>query len=1026
MATIDSFAEQQAHAATRLPAFNKLNLGGVKDEVEQVLRLIGTNGLFNEYSLHDISHVDRMLLLLETLVPVGGRECMAPADWLLLVLAVYFHDMGLLVTPEEFNARAESGFSDYCDERFAAGADGAEYQSKVKSLGTQADRFLYQEFIRENHAGRIADWIRGKADRQKGVSAAVAKSVADVLAPLTPEFREDLALICESHHLNDIDDTGKYQVAQPYGDSDSETANVQYAAVMLRTADLLHITQDRTPSTAFRLINPQNPISQREWAKQMAVIRVRPQLGRDEDGNFADGAPQDTMEVYAKFDDSDGFFGLTSYLRYAAGQLRQSYEWIRRSQERLATRHEFPWQRIDDTHVTAKGFLPQRLSFTLDQGRILELLTGHTLYNDTGVVIRELVQNAIDAVRLQTLIEKRSSSEGVVEVEWDGQTRELVVRDNGTGMTRSVVENNLLKAGASRYQEDAFLEKHGDFSAISRFGIGVLSAFMVADSVEVLTCAPEDAEATQLTLRSVHDRYLVRLIDKASEEGARLMPHGSEIRLKVRETAELPEVTAALKHWVVVPRCTVQVSVDGAVPQTVGAESCAKAVATALSEAGIDLYAGEGDVPNLAVRVVERVVGGVELAFAVRWNSFFREWAVLRANGLSAEAVFPASGACIEGIRVEQPSAGFTGMCVVGLCNATGHDAPKTNVARSGLEATSQRTVMMRHVYDGYVDHVAKELKELTERGFSSTWAAQEADILLQPFFDNSRNGDAAPMEPRALSEAVASKRLMIVEDGDGRRLASAVELGGEQRLWTTDSAFVRAGESLLREIPNDASLAALSSALGSEAVSLPDGVTLVGYDASSMLYQPALVGRQVSHVEIRRSQRRIDLAWELTDDEPAWLNLSRSRSITHRSAVLQGVRATLLIALKNPAIEGRQGEVAVRAHGQLLVFADSPIAEYLRDVWPALPDGGLGTAPHDFIGVCVEDYFRRWQPPEDMRAHIDALLNRMRTRTTRADLVMLDEHLDLDGLAKALEDTPLMAFDPSAWRRGGDLSFEE
>jgi hypothetical protein len=70
-------------------------------------------------------------------------------------------------------------------------------------------------------------------------------------------------LVCESHHLDDLNDLEKYRVSQPYRDSNAETANLQYAAILLRVADLLHITSDRTPSICFRVINPTDPVSQR-------------------------------------------------------------------------------------------------------------------------------------------------------------------------------------------------------------------------------------------------------------------------------------------------------------------------------------------------------------------------------------------------------------------------------------------------------------------------------------------------------------------------------------------------------------------------------------------------------------------------------------------------------------------------------------------------------------------------------------------------------------------------------------------
>jgi hypothetical protein len=95
-------------------------------------------------------------------------------------------------------------------------------------------------------------------------------------------------------------------------------------------------------------------------------------------------APRDTIEVFALFTDPGGFFGLTSYLSYAREELRRVNEWARLARERHGAPHEFPWRHIDDSNVEAEGFLKEPFGFTIDEGRILNLLTGHTLYNDTS------------------------------------------------------------------------------------------------------------------------------------------------------------------------------------------------------------------------------------------------------------------------------------------------------------------------------------------------------------------------------------------------------------------------------------------------------------------------------------------------------------------------------------------------------------------------------------------------------------------------------------------------------------------
>ncbi len=1021
MTKLETAAEQHAVGAQENDPFLDLNLLGVKTKVAEILSLIGSSQIFREYTLHDITHVDKMLHSLDWIIPDETRDNMTPADWLLITLAIYLHDVGMLVTDAEFGAREETDFRTFCERELFAGDVGTDYKSKVARLGDDQDRFLYQEYVRHSHAVRIGDWIKGGMVAARGVAPEIASAIASILSPLPEAFRADLALVCESHHLDDLYDTTKYPVSQPYGDSDDATANVQYAALVLRTADLLHITNDRTPSTMFHLIDPQDPVSQREWSQQQAVRRIRSQRGRDTEGNFTDSAPQDTIEVFATYSDPDAFFGLTSYLTYADKQLKLTREWVEASVARFGHTYGLPWKAIDTTNVRADGFSPKQLAFSLDQTKILDLLTGHTLYNDTSVVLRELAQNGLDAARLQMHIEERDSKSGLVEVEWDSEARQLVVRDNGTGMTAGVIERNLLRAGASRYQEEPFRKKYPEFSPISKFGIGVLSAFMIADSVEITTCSEEESEGHQLTLRSVHGRYLVRLLDKVSDPAAqRVGPHGTEIRLSVRESAELTDIRETIRKWIVVPRCSVRVSIDGDSPEEIGYDSPADALKSALLASNLSVYEGQGEPERTAIKVVEAESAGVRTAFAVEWSPFFREWSFLSAGRLSSsENASHALGTCIEGIRVESDSAGFQDIGVLSLADAQGHNAPKTNVARVGLEATSERVAMLRGIYGSYVRHVAEECEALhSTRGLSLTWAAQEGEVLLRTLLSDERVVGEEPIDavdPGVLRDEMRRHPLMLVESGGQRELTRAETAMAEPELWTVDSGLVRAAEELLREIPSEGSLHSLASGFESDVFDLPSGMTLVAYQPSSELYQDVLSGREVAEIRIRRDQRRVDLGWMPVGEQPNWLGV-RVGSMTGRGGP-QAWNPEVYVALTEIETDGREGEVAVRAYSAYYLFSDSPLAMWLCEHAGGLRDEGDRRAELGYLGEVVQRFLSRNSPPEDLRNYVTKVVGSDPTMSRNSGRPDLDL-VDLDGLVSALEETPIRTFDTWAWVR--------
>jgi len=689
-----SAIEKKASEANSFGAFINCNLPAIKDSLTNLLELIGRDGIFGEYTRHDISHVNKLLEMSDWLVPPSTMQKLTVADSLMITLAIYFHDLGMLVTREEFDRRVESDFPAFKEKAFAGGG-GEDYRDKVKRMAVpEAERFLYQEFVRENHPQRIRAWVTGKSARALGVNSTIPSELERLLGGLEDRFRKDLGLVCESHHLTDLENLEKYKPSQPYGSNPQETANLQYAALILRTADLLHVTQDRAPSLAFRLINPTDPKSVEEWQKQMTVVTVRSKPGLDKDGNVDPAAARDTIEVHGLFKQPEGFFALTGYLNYARKELRKSNEWAQMAKKKKASSADFPWLEIDEAGLVAEGFIDKQFEFTLDQAKILDLLTGHTLYNDTTVVLRELVQNSLDAIRVQWEKETNQISGGEVRIAWNSAERVLTVEDNGTGMTQNVIDRHFLKVGSSLYQDDDFRKNHPTFSAISRFGIGVLSAFMISDEIEVTTCNPDDEQARVLSLRSLHGKYLVRLLDKDLPSlPQHISPHGTQIRLRVRSSADLKNLVAVLERWIVFPRCKVSAAVDGAPPVEIGFSEPKNALESVLT--GLGRLKPGGSSSEDQVKIEQGTCRGVTLAYALEWSPFFREWTFL-AHRPSQRGDAPLIGICIEGVRVGFSSPGFSTHRILAIANSVGPDAPKTNVARSGLEMTPERERLMR------------------------------------------------------------------------------------------------------------------------------------------------------------------------------------------------------------------------------------------------------------------------------------------------------------------------------------------
>ncbi len=122
------------------------------------------------------------------------------------------------------------------------------------------------------------------------------------------------------------------------------------------------------------------------------------------------------------------------------------------------------------------------------------------LYSDKEIFLRELISNACDAItkrhRLVSLGEASDAPAGRIDVVINSEAGTLTVCDNGLGMSADEIKryiNQIALSGALDFIQKYEDEKN-DSGIIGHFGLGFYSAFMVADTVEILTKSYVDAE----------------------------------------------------------------------------------------------------------------------------------------------------------------------------------------------------------------------------------------------------------------------------------------------------------------------------------------------------------------------------------------------------------------------------------------------------------------------------------------------------------------------------------------------------
>ena len=141
--------------------------------------------------------------------------------------------------------------------------------------------------------------------------------------------------------------------------------------------------------------------------------------------------------------------------------------------------------------------------FGAEVGRLLDLVV-HSLYSEREIFLRELVANAADAMdrrRFEALTDPDLSPppDAKIRIVPDKQARTLLIADDGIGMTRQELIDNLgtiARSGTRAFGETLAAAKPEDRpSLIGQFGVGFYSAFMVADRVEVTSRKAGSEEA---------------------------------------------------------------------------------------------------------------------------------------------------------------------------------------------------------------------------------------------------------------------------------------------------------------------------------------------------------------------------------------------------------------------------------------------------------------------------------------------------------------------------------------------------
>jgi len=178
----------------------------------------------------------------------------------------------------------------------------------------------------------------------------------------------------------------------------------------------------------------------------------------------------------------------------------------------------------------------ETLGFQAEVKQLLQLMI-HSLYSNKEIFLRELISNASDAadkLRFEALSDSalyENDSDLKIRVFFDKQARTITISDNGIGMNREEVINNIgtiAKSGTREFFQALTGDQAKDANLIGQFGVGFYSSFIIADKVTLVTRrAGLGAEHGVRWESAGEGDYTLETVEKAAR--------GTEITLHLRE-----------------------------------------------------------------------------------------------------------------------------------------------------------------------------------------------------------------------------------------------------------------------------------------------------------------------------------------------------------------------------------------------------------------------------------------------------------------------------------------------------------
>lgn len=486
-----------------------------------------------DFTVHDISHLDA---LWETADLIAGQQVsLTPPEAFLLGGGILLHDLGMSLAAYPGGSdelkRSEvwrDAVARLLRRELGRWPTARAIQNPPTALASEATR----EALRLMHAEQAArlgevSWTSTSGTRYHLID--------------DPDLRGELGAligsIAQSHHwpVARLKEEFSEIIGAPGWCPRTWTMDLLKVACLLRLADASHLDSLRAPGFLQALRRPRG-VSEAHWTFQRKLLKPRLESERLV---FSSSTRFSEAEAPAWWLCSEALHMVDRELGQVDALLTET------GRTRLAARGvagiENPQRMVE--LIRTEGWVPVDTRVRIqDVPSIVERFGGRQLYgNNPGVPLRELIQNACDAVRARRLLEERDKDWGDVTVRLgrDEEGEWIEVEDSGLGMSQALLTGPLLDFGTSYWGSELAREEcpglwSRGFQPTGRFGIGFFAVFMWGDHVRVSTRRSEDGPQATRVLEFRQGMGSPPIL-RGARAGERLVDVGTRVRVWPRE-----------------------------------------------------------------------------------------------------------------------------------------------------------------------------------------------------------------------------------------------------------------------------------------------------------------------------------------------------------------------------------------------------------------------------------------------------------------------------------------------------------